>query len=62
MFITDIFQAIALVLILEGIIPFLFPNRWLNLAQKLAEISSATIRTSGAVTLLTGAILLFFLN
>ena len=59
---VDVFQAIALVLILEGIIPFLFPNRWKDLAEKLATISTATIRTSGAVTMLIGATLLFILN
>lgn len=55
---SEIIRIIALVLILEGILPLLFPNRWCRMAEMLAAISPSKIRLSGAITMLIGAALL----
>ena len=40
----DIGIALCLVLVIEGIVPFLYPRRWRSLAMSLAEIDDRTMR------------------
>ncbi|QDP00041.1 DUF2065 domain-containing protein [Thalassotalea sp. PS06] len=46
--------AIALMLILEGLGPFLFPKRWQSLMGKLAAENARVIRQIGLVLIITG--------
>ncbi|BCD96639.1 DUF2065 domain-containing protein [Marinagarivorans cellulosilyticus] len=55
-------QAICLVLILEGIVPFLYPGRWRALVVKLATVNDRELRIVGLVSMLLGAGLLFLLK
>ena len=55
-------QAICLVLILEGIVPFLYPGRWRTLVVKLATVNDRELRIVGLVSMLLGAGLLFLLK
>jgi len=48
-------KALCLVLILEGIIPFLYPTRWRNLVLQLAQISDRQLRTMGLIAMLSGS-------
>ena len=51
--------AIALMLVLEGIVPFLYPNKWRNMVAMLAQISDRQLRIMGLVSMLIGVVLLY---
>ncbi|MCW8832522.1 MAG: DUF2065 domain-containing protein [Colwellia sp.] len=56
---TDILlTAIALVLIIEGTGPALFPNRWRSYLLRIAKEPATSLRTIGMVMLLLGSVLL----
>ncbi|AMO54752.1 membrane protein [Endozoicomonas montiporae] len=50
--------AISLMLVLEGILPFLYPQRWRNLVAKLSEIDDRQLRIAGLVSMIVGVIML----
>lgn len=54
--------ALALVLVIEGIVPFLYPRRWRSLAMTLAEVPDGTMRLVGLVSMLTGTALLYLIR
>jgi uncharacterized protein YjeT (DUF2065 family) len=54
--------AVAMVFILEGIIPFLAPRRWQNLVRVMAELDNKTMRTMGLASMLLGLALLYLVN
>ncbi len=54
----DLFTAVALVLILEGIIPFMSPDALRKTYQRLVEMEDQTIRMSGLVSMIAGVLLL----
>ena len=54
-------SAIALVLILEGLLPFLNPGAWRRVFERALQMTDAQIRMLGLSSLGVGvAILLFF--
>ena len=57
----DLAKALCLVLVIEGIMPFVAPRRWRNLAQLMAQIDDRTMRIMGLTSMVLGAVLLFFL-
>lgn len=54
----DLLTALALVLIIEGLLPFLSPTFWQKTMRDLSQINPKTIRVGGIVSMLAGAILL----
>jgi uncharacterized protein YjeT (DUF2065 family) len=54
----DIGKAIGLMLVFEGIIPFLAPRRWRNMAQVLATTDERAMRIVGLLSMLVGLALL----
>jgi len=58
----DLAKAFCLMMVLEGIMPFLSPSRWRNMASFLATVDDGTMRKMGLVSMLIGAGLLFFLR
>jgi uncharacterized protein YjeT (DUF2065 family) len=54
----DIGKAIGLMLVFEGIIPFLAPRRWRNMAQVLAMTDERAMRIIGLLSMLVGLALL----
>ncbi|WP_415892369.1 DUF2065 domain-containing protein [Neptuniibacter sp. PT8_73] len=52
----------CLMLILEGVIPFLYPQRWRNLVQQLSMISDRSLRLIGLVSMLLGLVALYIVN
>ena len=55
----DIFlTALALVLILEGLLPFLAPAQWRKIFLQIAEMADGQIRFMGAGALVLGLVLL----
>ncbi|MFL0801532.1 MAG: DUF2065 domain-containing protein [Agarilytica sp.] len=55
----ELARAACLVLILEGILPFLYPNRWRQAVATLATISDRQLRIIGLASMLAGVALLF---
>jgi uncharacterized protein YjeT (DUF2065 family) len=54
--------AIALVLIIEGIIPFLSPSVWRETFERLVKMSDGQIRFFGLSSMLVGLIILILLS
>ena len=54
--------AVSLMLVLEGILPFLYPQRWRNLVAKLSDIDDRQLRVAGFISMLVGVILLTFVS
>ena len=54
----DLLAAIALLLILEGILPFLNPGRYRKMLEALEQISDRQLRSIGLAVMAIGAVLL----
>ncbi|MBB5211421.1 DUF2065 domain-containing protein [Microbulbifer hydrolyticus] len=54
----ELVRALGLVLIIEGILPFLYPRRWRALVQQLASVDNRSLRMAGLVSMLAGTALL----
>jgi uncharacterized protein YjeT (DUF2065 family) len=59
---TDLAKAFCLMLVLEGIMPFLAPGRWRNMAALLAQVDDRSMRMMGLFSMLIGAGTLYFIN
>ena len=55
-------KAFCLMLVLEGIVPFLYPGRWRSLVVTLATVNDRQLRTMGLVCMLLGVGLLYIIN
>ncbi|HUO43405.1 MAG TPA: DUF2065 domain-containing protein [Burkholderiales bacterium] len=51
--------ALALVLVIEGILPFLAPQLWRATFRRLLELNDGQIRFIGLTSMLAGVLLLF---
>ena len=60
--ITTLLMALAIALIIEGLIPALFPNKWRAYVLKLANEPVSAIRQIGILLVLIGAVLLWAVN
>ena len=58
----DLLAALCLVLVIEGILPFLAPSSWRNMMLSLAQTDDKNIRVLGLVSMLLGAGLLFLVR
>ncbi|MEE8530195.1 MAG: DUF2065 domain-containing protein [Nitrosomonadaceae bacterium] len=54
--------AFALMLVLEGILPFLLPSIWRETFKKLTEIGDNQVRFIGLTSMLIGLLLLYFVK
>jgi uncharacterized protein len=52
--------AFALLLVFEGILPFLAPGLWRETFRRLTELSDGQIRFIGLTSMLVGLLILFF--
>jgi uncharacterized protein len=52
--------AVALMLVFEGILPFLAPGVWRETFRRLTEMSDGQIRFIGLTSMLAGLLILFF--
>ncbi len=52
-------MAIALMLVIEGLLPFLLPTVWRDAFRRLTEMSDGQIRFAGLSSMLVGLLLLF---
>ncbi|HKW83787.1 MAG TPA: DUF2065 domain-containing protein, partial [Burkholderiaceae bacterium] len=52
--------AFALMLVVEGLLPFLSPPRWRAVFERATQMSDGQIRFIGLASMLAGLIMLFF--
>ena len=57
---TTILMAIALVLVIEGLLPFLAPSVWRETFRRILQLSDGQIRFFGLSSMLAGLLLLYF--
>lgn len=58
----DLAVAVCLMLVLEGIMPFLAPQRWRKMLLLLDQIDDNTMRIIGLASMLTGTLILLLIN
>ena len=56
---TTLLMALALMLVVEGLLPFLAPKVWRETFQRLMQLSDGQIRFFGLTSMIGGLILLF---
>ena len=59
---TVFLMALALMLILEGLLPFLAPNLWRETFRKITQMSDGQIRFVGLSSMLVGLLLLLWVR
>jgi uncharacterized protein len=57
---TVFLMAVALMLILEGLLPFLAPNLWRETFKRITQMSDGQIRFVGLSSMLVGLLLLLW--
>ena len=56
---VNLLAALALVLVIEGLLPFLSPGGWRRLFAQLLQLQDGQIRFFGLCTVLAGLVLLW---
>ena len=59
---TDLLAALAILLVLEGFLPFLSPDAARRLFAQLAQMASRELRIAGLVSMVAGLVLLFIVR
>jgi len=54
--------AFALMLVIEGVLPFLVPGLWRDTFRRLTEMTDGQIRFIGLTSMLTGLLLLYIVR
>ena len=54
--------AFALVLIIEGVLPFLLPNLWREAFRRLTEMTDGQVRFLGLSSMVAGVLLLYLVK
>jgi uncharacterized protein len=57
---TTLILALALMLILEGVLPFLAPNLWRDTFRRITQMSDGQIRFVGLSSMIVGLLLLLW--
>jgi uncharacterized protein len=59
---NTLLTAFALMLVIEGVLPFIVPGIWRETFRRLIEMSDGQIRFIGLTSMLAGLILLYFVR
>ncbi|GJL83918.1 MAG: hypothetical protein DHS20C01_35520 [marine bacterium B5-7] len=59
---TDLAAALALVLVIEGLLPFASPRSWRQTLKVLSDMDERTIRGVGVASITAGLLLLYFVK
>lgn len=54
----DLVRALALVLVLEGILPFVLPARWREAMLRIASLNDRMLRLIGVTSMTVGLVIL----
>lgn len=58
----DLWLALAIVLVIEGIGPMLFPQRWRLMLLSMLQMPAQSLRTYGGVLVTIGVVSIWYLN
>lgn len=58
----DLWVALALMLVIEGVLPFANPAGFRRMLQVVSEMDDKTLRNSGLFTMLAGLVLLYLVR
>lgn len=56
----NLMAAFALMLVLEGVLPFIAPAVWREAFRKMTEMSDGQLRFIGLLSMMGGLLILFF--
>jgi len=59
---SDLWAAFALYLVLEGLMPFANPGAMKRTLAQLSQLDERTLRIVGLVSMIAGAVLLYFVR
>jgi uncharacterized protein YjeT (DUF2065 family) len=59
---NDLFAALALVLVIEGLLPFINPRGYKNTMMQLASIPEKTMRGIGFGSMIAGVLFLYLVR
>jgi uncharacterized protein len=59
---NEIGIALSMVLVIEGILPFLAPRRWRAFAEMAGRVDDRTVRLLGLASMLSGTALLYLIH
>jgi uncharacterized protein YjeT (DUF2065 family) len=59
---SDLWAAFALYLVLEGLMPFANPNGMKRALAQLSQLDERMLRIAGLVSMIAGAVLLYFVR
>jgi uncharacterized protein YjeT (DUF2065 family) len=62
MYWTDILTALALVFVIEGMLPFISPAKYRQMVSEITRLSDNHIRNIGLVVMVAGLLLLFLVR
>ncbi|NNF41035.1 MAG: DUF2065 domain-containing protein [Woeseiaceae bacterium] len=57
---TEILTALALVLVIEGMLPFISPSKYRQMVAEITRLGDNQIRNVGLLVMMAGLLLLFF--
>ena len=57
---TTFLMALALMLILEGVLPFIAPNLWRDTFRKITQMTDGQIRFVGLSSMIVGLLILLW--
>jgi uncharacterized protein YjeT (DUF2065 family) len=58
----DLLAAIALVLVIEGILPFINPEAMRNIMRTMSKMDDRSLRLSGLVSMVLGVVMLYLVH
>ncbi|MEN8106393.1 MAG: DUF2065 domain-containing protein [Pseudomonadota bacterium] len=58
----DLLAALALVLVIEGIVPFVNPQSLRNMLATVSQLDDRTLRITGLISMICGVIMLYLVR
>ncbi len=59
---SDFLAAVALILVIEGVMPFLSPNTMRRTMQQITQLPDRTLRMIGLISMISGSVLLYWVR
>jgi hypothetical protein len=59
---NDFLAALALVLVIEGMVPFLNPQSLRRMLEMVSQLDDRTLRITGLVSMLCGVVMLYIVR
>jgi hypothetical protein len=59
---NDLLAALALVLVIEGMVPFLNPQALRRMLETVSQLDDRTLRITGLISMLCGVVMLYIVR